>query len=591
MSTLLTFINARASGTILVQYHLDMNRPSQTDRKHSFRQNMGTPAVAAIVAVHGIYIIAATLRSVIASHFNTHLTSLTVDVPLLIGLSLIYLSIYLRRRKRTAWFVTIIAYTFYLGINIQDLIDQAMRHPIRSDIVLRAIILPLIILGLLLSLRAKFVVQSDTQGFRLAARFSLLILLIAFIYGVSGFMLLDKSDFHQEIAFGSAVHHTLDQFDLTTNHPLHAYTKRAHLFVDSLSFISIGAVVYAVFSLFQPLRARFSDQSGDRLHLTKLLHERNSTSEDFFKIWPHDKHYFFESSGTSGLAMHVYRGVALCLGDPAGKSSTFESLLNEFHDDCFSNDWLPAHIHIGEKHRSLYEKHGYSLQKIGQEPILDIDHFQANVASNKYFRHINNKFTKQDYTSELLKPPHHQAIIERLHEISDNWLDQPGRVERGFVMGYFSSEYMQQCEIMVIRDAAGTIQAFLNKVPAKFNHHEATYDLMRHTNNSLSNINDYLLMQFIAYLQQQKYAKLNLGLCPLAGLNDIDEQEKSFLDSVLRFAYANGDRIYSFSGLYRFKTKYEPDWSDRYVAYQGGVRGFSRTMTGLTRAMRVKIKN
>jgi phosphatidylglycerol lysyltransferase len=163
-------------------------------------------------------------------------------------------------------------------------------------------------------------------------------------------------------------------------------------------------------------------------------------------------------------------------------------------------------------------------------------------------------------------------------------------VERGFAMGYFSEEYLQQCNIMVVRDAAGTIQAFLNQVPADFDSQEATYDLLRHVNTSVSNINDYLLMQFIGYLEKEHYSKLNLGLCPLAGLDEADETQKSFLDNVLRFAYANGDRIYSFSGLYRFKSKYEPEWSDRYIAYQGGVRNFSRTMTALTRAMRVRSK-
>jgi phosphatidylglycerol lysyltransferase len=228
------------------------------------------------------------------------------------------------------------------------------------------------------------------------------------------------------------------------------------------------------------------------------------------------------------------------------------------------------------------------MQKIGQEAVVNIAHFEAEVSRNKYFRHITNKFTKQDFSCEMLTPPHHDAVLQRLKVISDDWLTQPGRVERGYAMGYFTNEYMQQCSIMVVRDAAGTIQAFLNQVPAAFDSHEATYDLLRHTSSSLSNINDFLLNSFIMTMQERGYTDVNLGLCPLAGLHERDPSQQSFIDNILRFAYANGDRIYSFSGLYRFKSKYEPDWHDRFIVYQGGVRGFSRTMTALARAMRVR---
>jgi phosphatidylglycerol lysyltransferase len=142
---------------------------------------------------------------------------------------------------------------------------------------------------------------------------------------------------------------------------------------------------------------------------------------------------------------------------------------------------------------------------------------------------------------------------------------------------------------MVVRDAAGTIQAFLNQVPAEFDRTEATYDMLRHTKGSLGNINDFLLLGFLAHLESSGYVRVNLGLCPLVGIDD-DEESKNLIDSVLRFAYANGDRFYSFSGLYRFKNKYEPLWRERYIAYQGGVRGFSRTTNALMRVMRVKQK-
>jgi len=556
-------------------------------RQLKVHQQFAVQFLSFLVAANGVYVLANSLLVQIAAHHGSRLNNLAVDVPLMIGLSLLYLSVLLRRRKRTAWLVTVMAYTFYLGIGVAQLINRVGIRFVNSHDLFHMLLLPLVVLGLLFVFQKEFVVKSDIQGFRFAARVIAIFLAAAFLYGIAGFSLLDHSDFHQEISLPSAAHYTIDQFNITTAHPVRPYTKRAHLFVDSLSFVSLGAVVYAAIALFQPLRARLSDQHAGRERMVGLLRHYGGPSEEFFKLWPHDKQYFFDDTGHSGLAFHVSRGVALCVSDPAGDAKYYGALLRDFSNLCFGNDWLPAMIHVTDTNRKLYERHDFTLQKLGQEAVLDIAHFQSSVALNKYFRQISNKFAKHGFSCELIEPPHHQAILDRLSAISAEWLSQGGRAERRFVMGYYDPEYMQLCRIMVVRDAANTIQAFVNLVPADFDRAEATYDLLRHAKKSLGNINDFLLMNLIERLAADGYQYLNLGLCPLVGLGETDDEKNLIIDGVLRFAYANGDRFYSFSGLHRFKAKYEPQWRDRYVAYQGGVRGFSRTMTSLMRAMKV----
>ncbi len=576
-----------AAGPTLVQY-VAMSTVTALYRQLRVTRLFAVPFVAIVVASHAVFILATTLLDQLALHHGSIQSALVIDLPLMVGLSLLYLSAQLRRRKRIAWLVTVLAYSFYLGLGFANVVGAAGIRDIDILQFVRVAVLPLAIIGLLFAAQREFVVRSDIQGFRWAARFSLIILVVAFVYGVVGFSLLDKSDFHQEIRTSSAAHYTIDQFDLTTDRPLHPYTKRAKLFVSSLTFVSIAAVGYAVLSLFQPLRSRFSDQTANRQQMLELLERHPAPSEDFFKLWPQDKQYFFDETRKSGLALHVYRGVALSLGDPAGDPHRFKTLLQSFQNLCYGNGWLPAFIHVQDNHRRLYERQGYSLQRIGQEAVVEIERFQTEVARNKYFRHISNKFTKQNVSCEMLLPPHHDAVVQRLRVISDEWLAAGGRTERGFAMGYYSTPYIQQCPVMVARDAAGTIQAFINQLPAHFDREEATFDMLRHTSASLGNINDFLLLNFISHLQAQGYQRLNLGLCPLVGLDEVDEDGKSLIDGVLRFAYANGDRFYSFSGLYRFKVKYEPVWRDRYIAYQGGLRGFTRTTNALMRAMRVK---
>ncbi|MGH7237494.1 MAG: phosphatidylglycerol lysyltransferase domain-containing protein, partial [Candidatus Saccharimonadales bacterium] len=123
---------------------------------------------------------------------------------------------------------------------------------------------------------------------------------------------------------------------------------------------------------------------------------------------------------------------------------------------------------------------------------------------------------------------------------------------------------------------------------------EANIDILRHASGSPGNINDYLIMALLEALHSQAIKRLNLGLCPLAGLddeNDAAPPERKLLANAMRLLYANGDRFYSFTGLERFKAKYQPDWRARYIIYQGGTTGFLKTFRALSAAMKVKPRN
>ena len=540
------------------------------------------------VALHGLIMIGSTLEEQLHVHFTRHLlhvSGFVFDVPIFLGLTLLYLSTLLRRGKRMAWLVTVVLYGVVLAYGVLQF--EVARHELHHPLLVlgRSVLLPLAVLAGLLALRKSFSTKSDLRSFAFSLRFIALMMAVAFAYGVSGFLLMDRHDFHQEITPAQAIHRTVDQFNLTEETSLTPHTRRAKLFLDSLRVVSAGAVVYGALSLFQPISARLHDQTRQRELAGAMLEKWHGSSEDYFKLWPHDKLYFFNLEHTAGLAYAVFGGVALVVGDPFGDPAAHTKLLASFDELCRTNDWTTAFIHTEPQYSDLYRRADLSLQKIGEEAVLDIAHFQQEVAHGKYFRQIRNKFAKQGYTAEVLRPPHNQAVVQRLRAISDDWLKQPGRSERRFLMGYFSPAYLQECSVMVLRDAAGTIQAYINQVPS-FDPEEANFDLLRHTKEALGNANDALLMHFIEYAHEQGFKRVNLGLCPLAGL-DAHDEERTVVDSALRFVYANGDRLYSFSGLHRFKAKYEPVWSSRYIAYRGGLRGFTRVVNALNRAMKV----
>lgn len=544
--------------------------------------------VAYAVGINGFAIIAQPIILAFLQHQHVHIkfSSMVIfDAQLIAAMGLLYLSVLLYRGKRTAWFFTCCAYAVIFALNIWRYIDVDNVHFRAHPDSLTNVVAPaLIVVALVLSRRA-FTVKSDIASFALSLRISALVLSVAFVYGVSGFIVMDRHDFHKEITIPEAIHRTIDQFDLTTNVMLEPNTKRAHAFMDSLSILSTASVAYAFVSLFQPLKSRFTDQAHQRKQLAALLRRYSGSSEDFFKLWPHDKLYFLNTTQNAALAYSAHKRVALVVGDPAGDPNEFDALLDEFMLFCRTNDWSPAFVHTDPRFTDLYKRHGFALQKIGEEAIVSIKDFLANEANSKYFRQIRNKFTKQGYSVELLQPPHSAAHVARLKEISDSWLARPGRKERRFMMGYFTPKYLHQGPVAILKDNTGRIQGFLNQVPT-FDAREANFDMLRQSDEALGNSSDFMLLEFIKQLDAQGFERINLGLCPLAGL-DTNDEANSVTNNALRFLYANGDRFYSFNGLKRFKAKYNPQWQSRYIAYRGGIRGFTTVLSALNRSMKL----
>lgn len=541
--------------------------------------------IAALTAVSGLLTLSATLFEIRHLH-KARLVLTDARFTVIAGISLFYLAMLLRRGKRNAWAISLTVFPILLVRNLHHFFYDTSLD---EEYLIRAllnILLPALALGGLIIFRRLFVVKSEPTSFRIALQRSVLVLAVAFLYGFAGFLAMDTHDFHQEISAPASAHYTIDQLGLTTNKGLITYTKRSVFFVDSLAWVSILALAYAALSLAAPVRFRLRHAAEDYVQASLLIRRHGSSSEDFFKLWPRDKAYFFNRQRSAFLAYKVTNGIALVVGDPVGRQSQLKRLLSGFEQFCALNDWQPAIVHAETLNLRLYEDLGYEIQKIGQEAIIDLTRFSQATASNKTFRHIRNKFTKQGYYCEWLSPPHDKGVLEGLKDISDSWLKRPGRAERGFMLGYYSPAYIQQCRLMVVKNDSGTIEGFMNQLPMNIKK-EANFDFLRHKEDSPTNINDFMLLEFISHLREEGYKSLNMGLAPLAGLGRQDEGRGTIINNFLNFAYTNGSRFYSFRGLARFKAKYEPDWQDRYVIYKGGIVGFGRTMNSLIKAMRL----
>src|SRR5437660_4868549 len=120
--------------------------------------------IGLLVAAHGILLIADTLMAQLGIRsFPRHIhdVDIVIDLPLLLGLALLYVSVLLVRRKRNAWVFAVVFYVFLLGLNTESWLAGRMilRHnPL-------TLLLPLAILSILWLSRKAFIVRSDLRTF------------------------------------------------------------------------------------------------------------------------------------------------------------------------------------------------------------------------------------------------------------------------------------------------------------------------------------------------------------------------------------------------------------------------------------------
>ncbi len=474
---------------------------------------------------------------------------------LFFGLILMYLAYELSQRKHIAWLVTL--GTAMTNLVVEFSIDEPL---IRSTFII--MLIAVLIIG-----REQFIVKTHATNFRQGGMVLAGSALFALLYGTLGFWLLDKRDFGINFSLADAFSHTIREYLLLGNGDLTPQTRFSRWFLKSLSVVGVATVAYSLYNLLRPLRYELRTLPAEREHAERLLERYGGEIDDYFKLWPQDKSYFFSSDGETFIAYAVARGVAVCFANPEGKSESIELVLHEFRQFCLGNGWLIAFIAASDKYSRIFKRTGFTKLLIGADAVIDIDNFLQTTVRNKYFRNIVNRFEKSGVIVERHLPPHATSLINELRYVSNDWLKIPGHKQWQFITGYFSSRYFERTPLFVVRDEERRAVAFVNVLPS-FKIGEATVDLMRHKRNAPKNVMDYLFVKLMVQLQEENVQRFNLGLSPLAR-QSFQEQEGG--EKLLDYIYLASQRFVSTKGLHQYKSKFEPDWEPRYVYYIGST--------------------
>jgi phosphatidylglycerol lysyltransferase len=473
-------------------------------------------------------------------------------VTMLIGFALVILSINIYKRKKRAFRITlllsILSILFYLikGLDYEEAT------------------LSVILIIILLQNRKTFTVGSSIPsigwGFvRLGVAF-----IAALIYGAIGFWILDTREFGINFTIGESIKQTLSFLSLMGDPEIIPRTRHARWFLDSLNVMTATAMAYALFAVFRPVVYRFRTLPHERKLAEEITTAYGRSSLDYFKYWP-DKTYFFPESRQCFIAFRVGGGYAVALGDPVGPESEIESTVRRFVEYCANNDWRVAFHQVLPDFLPVYQKLGFRKLKIGDDAVVDLPNFTLDGKDAKKLRHAINQLEKQGIRFTRYDPPVSPEAMFQLRQVSDGWLQIPGRRERTFTLGFFDHDYVRSTPVYVAVEKTGKILAFMNSIPS-FCKGEATIDLMRHRPDAPPGIMDYLFTKVFFAKKEEGFQRFSLGMAPMAGFQE--HEEASAEERAVHYFMQQLNFLFSYQGLLHYKSKFATIWEPRYIIYR-----------------------
>jgi phosphatidylglycerol lysyltransferase len=331
-----------------------------------------------------------------------------------------------------------------------------------------------------------------------------------------------------------------------------------------LAVVLLGAL--AVLRLLAPARTAPAHASAaDLERALPIIRNCPDTSANLALLG--DKSLLFSDSGRSFLMYGIAHRSWVAMGDPVGVAEEREDLVWRFRDLADRAGARSVFYQVSLENLALYVDAGLALSKLGEEARVRLEMFSLEGSSHAALRQAHRRAQRDGLGFRIACVEEVVALLPRLKQISDDWLQTRSVAEKGFSLGRFSEPYLRHFPVALV-EHAGQLVAFAN-VWESATHEEFSIDLMRHSRAAPKSVMDFLFIELMLWGKAQGYHWFSLGMAPLAGL-DAHRLAPAW-HKVGRLIYRYGEDFYNFEGLRQYKEKFQPEWRPRYLAAPGGL--------------------
>lgn len=344
---------------------------------------------------------------------------------------------------------------------------------------------------------------------------------------------------------------------------LHSDASRFLRSTVAIVVIIAGLIVYrlltrTVFSLVLP--------SASEIDRAEVIIKQSSDTSTYLALTG-DKYLLWSDTGNSFLMFDVTNQYWVVMGDPVGEEQEFEELTWQLLTLADRHNAKIAFYQVSKNHIPLYLELGLAFIKLGEEARVPLTTFSLDGSKRSGLRQAYNRMLRDNISFEVVPTSEVEAILPRLQQISNHWMEGKSTREKRFSLGFYKDDYLLRCEIAVVKKA-GEIIAFANIWQLE-NKEELSIDLMRYEAEAPNGVMEFLMVSLMLWGRQHEYIWFNLGMVPLSGLekHPLASLWNKIGSTVFRF----GHEFYNFEGLYQYKNKFDPKWQPRYLAAPTGI--------------------
>jgi lysylphosphatidylglycerol synthetase-like protein (DUF2156 family) len=451
----------------------------------------------------------------------------------LVGVFLLLLGAGLRRRSRTACWLTI------LMLSVSVVFDIVLRAPWQESAVLAGVAIALF------ASRGAFYRRGNLSD-ALADRGWIAAALLAFATFVwLGLILFEEVPYSDDLWW---------RFVLEDS--------GAPRFLRAAAGGAVLLAILVIWRAIAPATLPQTPPAIDAPRLRSVLNGGNYGHPDANLAWLGDKYLFWSATGRTFLQYGVRGRRLIVMGEPYGEAAEILPLLRDFRDFADGNGMAMCFYSVGPGLLPALIELGLIVQKMGETALLPLADFSLEGSHRKPLRQTHRRAEREGLAFRVVPEGEVPALIPRLRAISDDWLSHHEGDEKTFSLGHFDEAYLSRFPIAVVEDAEGPI-AFAN-IWRTAGGRELSADLMRHREDTPRGTMDFLFIELAQWGRAEGFTTLDLGMAPLSGLEE--DRLAPLLSQVGAFAYEHGGRFYGFQGLRTYKEKFAPVWQPLYLA-------------------------
>ena len=466
------------------------------------------------------------------------------------GLLLLLTAIFMLRGLRNSWWIAVVISLITCIGHITNAIDYEEAA------------FALFIFIILIVSGKEYNIKGNPRLHAIGIWSAVLSMMAVVIYGTIGFYFLDKRHFGIEFNLWQSIISTLRNFVLLGNDGLVPMTRFSKDFLISINISGFITLSFLFYTLIMPhfIRKKSSPEEFDRAK--ELVEKYGNSGLDYFKTY-NDKMLFLPDDLEAFIAYRTAGHFVAALENPvAADTGSMKECIRLFDRFCFENGFRIIYYRVPEESLPVYRELSKKYLFLGQEAIVDLTTFTLEGGRNKALRNAINKVIDDGYKATVHKPPIKDGILQKIKSVSDEWLASTKRKEIVFSQGMFLWDNLKNQTIITVENPEERVIAFLNIIP-DYAPGEGTYDILRKIPDSPHGVMDFLLVELFRYMKSIGYTKVNLGLSPMSGMDEVHK----FPEKTMKFAYEKVKAFSHFKGSHNFKDKFSPSWHNKYLIY------------------------